>query len=463
VSWNLSASHVGDVGRCPGTCYSADTALTNAGIMAYTTADWVTGGIWDRGHMAPSADWTSSEADNNTTFFLTNFLPQAPDLNQGPWERLEAALRDTVAAGREVYIIAGGIFTNGTGLGMIQGKIAIPDSTWKIAVIVPVGTGIGAGGTLPSNATVLAVNMPNVQGIRGIPWQTWLTTIGKVERSTGYDFLDLLSEPTECLAEGRNCAPTARITGASFATTEGEALTFSAATSTDPNAADLLTKQWYVNGTLAGSGDSFTRTFANDGSFELKLIVSDAAGASSSAVATVAISNVAPAINAFSGATILRGETYSLSGTFTDPGSDSWTGSVNYGDGSSASFPLSGHSFNHSHTYATAGTFTVTMSVNDGAATATRTATVVVKTALQGIDDLNAAILNLGLNKGETNSLQVKLAAASRQIREGNTTAATNQLEALINEFAALERSGRVPAPVAAFLSASVQRIIAAM
>jgi hypothetical protein len=103
------------------------------------------------------------------------------------------------------------------------------------------------------------------------------------------------------------------------------------------------------------------------------------------------------------------------------------------------------------------------MSVNDGAATATRTATVVVKTASQAIDDLTAAILNLGLNKGETNSLQVKLAAANRQIREGNTTAATNQLEALINEIAALGNSGRVPAPVAAFLSASVQRIIAAM
>jgi hypothetical protein len=83
VSWNLDASHIGDNGRCPGTCYSADTALSNAGLPAYTTADWVSGATYDRGHMAPSADWTSSEADNNTTFFLSNFLPQRPDLNQG--------------------------------------------------------------------------------------------------------------------------------------------------------------------------------------------------------------------------------------------------------------------------------------------------------------------------------------------------------------------------------------------
>jgi DNA/RNA endonuclease G (NUC1) len=208
VSWNLSASHIGNSGRCEGTCYSADTVLSKAGLPAYTTADWVSGATWDRGHMAPSADWTSSEADNNTTFFLTNFLPQAPDLNQGPWERLEAALRDSVGTGREVYIIAGGIFTNGTGLGSILnlGKIWIPDSTYKIAIITPAGTGIGSNGTLPPNTTVMAVNMPNVQGIRGVNWMNYLTTIARVEQSTGYNFLDLLSEPTECVVENRACS-----------------------------------------------------------------------------------------------------------------------------------------------------------------------------------------------------------------------------------------------------------------
>jgi DNA/RNA endonuclease G (NUC1)/PKD repeat protein len=463
VSWNLSASHLGDVGRCSGTCYSADTALINAGITAYTTADWVSGGVWDRGHMAPSADWVASEADNNTTFFLSNFLPQAPDLNQGPWEVLESRLRDTVRAGREIYIIAGGIFTNGVGLGTIQGKIGIPDSTWKIAVIVPAGMGIGAGGTLPPNTTIIAVNMPNVQGIRGVNWETYKTTIDKIQRSTGYDFLDLLSEPTECLAEGRNCVPTARITGASYTTTEGQSLSFSGATSSDPNAGDLLTRQWYVNGAPSGTGDSFSYTFANDGSYEVKLIVTDAAGANSTAVATVAISNVAPVIDAFSGATILRGETYAVSGTFTDPGADKWTGAADYGDGSSSTFSPSGHSFDLSHAYATAGTYTVTVSVNDGAATDTKTATVVVKSASQGITDLDAAVIALGLPKGQANSLQAKLANAAKQTRDGNSTAAANVLGAFINEVNALAQSGRISDASAVQLIAYAQRVIAAM
>jgi DNA/RNA endonuclease G (NUC1) len=463
VSWNLSASHVGDVGRCSGTCYSADTALTKAGITAYTTADWVSGGIWDRGHMAPSADWTASEADNNTTFFLSNFLPQAPDLNQGPWERLESALRDTVAAGREVYIIAGGIFTNGVGLGTIQGKIAIPDSTWKIAVIVPAGAGIGSSGTLPPNTTVLAVNMPNVQGIRAADWRDYRTTIGKIERSTGYDFLDLLSEPTECLAEGRNCAPTARITGATFTGSEGQSLGFNGSTSSDPNAGDVLTERWYVNGSLVGTGDDFSYTFANDGIYEIKLIVTDGGNSNSTAVATVAISNVAPVVDSFTGGTILRGETYSTAGSFTDPGADVWTGSVNYGDGASSGFTPSGHSFTLSHTYADAGTFTVTVSVADGAATGTKAATVVVKTAAQGIPDLDAAVLALGLAKGPSNSLQVKLTNAAKHLRDGNTAAAKNVLQAFMNEIEALEQSRRISARSAAQLVDYAQRLITAM
>lgn len=207
VSWNLDASHLGGSGRCTGTCYSADTALTRAGLPAYTTADWVSNNTYDRGHMAPSADWTSSEADNNTTFFLSNFLPQTRDLNAGPWERLETALRDSVAGGREAYVIAGGVFDNGVGLGTLLnlGKIAIPNAAWKIAVITPAGTGLNADGTLPANSTVLAVMMPNVTGVAADGFEKYLSTVAKIEQATGYNFLALLVESTQCRVEVRTC------------------------------------------------------------------------------------------------------------------------------------------------------------------------------------------------------------------------------------------------------------------
>jgi hypothetical protein len=412
--------------------------------------------------MAPSADWTASEADNNTTFFLTNFLPQAPNMNQGPWARLEDALRDSVLlANREVYIIAGGIFTNGVGLGSIQnrGLIWIPDSTYKIALIMPAGTGIGAAGTLPANTTVLAVNMPNVNTISG-DWRTWLTTVARVQASTGYDFLDLLSEPTECLVEGRNCAPTARITAPAYTASEGQSIEFSGATSSDPNQGDALVKQWFVNGVPAGTGETFSYTFDNDGLYTIKLVVTDGAGANSTAVATASIANVAPVMAAFSGATILRGETYTAAGTFADPGADTWTGSVVYGDGASSPLSMSGRTFSLSHVYATAGSFTVTVTVNDGASSDTRTATVAVKTSLDGIADLDAAVSGLGLNGGLTNSLRVKLTNAAKQVAAGKTTPAVNMLEAFIEEVGALAQSGRIGAADAQEVVAYAQRVI---
>jgi DNA/RNA endonuclease G (NUC1) len=378
VSWNLSASHLGGSGRCSGTCYSADTALSNAGIPAYTTADWVSGGVWDRGHMAPSADWTASEADNNTTFFLTNFLPQAGDLNQGPWERLESALRDSVTLGkREVYVIAGGIFSNGTGLGSIQnlGKIWIPDSTWKIAVIVPAGTGIGAGGTLPANSTVLAVNMPNVEGIRALHWSTWLTSVAKIEASTGYDFLDLLSDPTECVVEQRNCAPV---------------------------------------------------------------------------------------VAAFDGATLLRNETYSAAGSFSDPNADTWTGTVSYGDGTTSALAISGKTFNLSHDYMTAGSYTVTVTVTDGTAAHSRSATVVVKSAAQGIADLEGLLPGLGANLGQMTSLRNKLSNAQKHL-DDNQAQSVHQLEQFIEEIDKLVEQRRANAVVGQQLIAYARRVIGAI
>jgi endonuclease G len=206
VSWDLSATHLGDADRC--NCFTADTALTRLGYPAPTTADYVSGGQYDRGHMEPSADQSATDAENAATFILTNVLPQRHDLNAGPWERLEVALRDSVRAGREVYTIAGGIFTGGVGLGTVggRGRIAIPDSTWKIAVIMPAGRGL-ADIHAVGDVTVIAVNMPNVTGIQSVPWPTYLTTVASIERSTGYDFLSALPAPIQCRVEGRTCPP----------------------------------------------------------------------------------------------------------------------------------------------------------------------------------------------------------------------------------------------------------------
>ena len=82
---------------------------------------------------------------------------------------------------------------------------------------------------------------------------------------------------------------------------------------------------------------------------------------------TLTISNVAPTVNAGSGATIFESATFSSTGSISDPDNGAWTGTVNYGDDTAPqALTITGNIFNLSHTYATYGSYTVTVTVNDG-------------------------------------------------------------------------------------------------
>jgi len=50
----------------------------------YTGSGSIAGFSIDRGHMTRSFDRTAGILDNATTFYLSNVVPQASELNQGP-------------------------------------------------------------------------------------------------------------------------------------------------------------------------------------------------------------------------------------------------------------------------------------------------------------------------------------------------------------------------------------------
>ena len=481
VSWNLDATHKGSASRC--NCFTADTAVMRLGAQAWNTSDWINGGIWSRGHMSPSADWADTPGDNAPTFFLSNMIPQNQAANAGAWGSLENYLRTLATGSTEIYIIAGPIFTkNRSGAGVdgfgwmnSTGHIAVPDSMWKVAIVVPDTRDAGAI-TNPSDLRVIAVNMPNDASATG-DWSGYTTTIDRIQQSTGYDLLSALPADVQCRIEVRNCVPVARLTGSGLAGgDEGQTLNFSAATSSDADAGDVLSYQWSVAGQPAGSASTLSYTFADNGSYAVRVIVADDKGAADTASAVITVANVAPTIAPFDGATILQGETYTASGSFTDPGADSWRASVNYGDGSATSgLPLAGNSFALEHAYAAAGSFTVTVNVLDkDGGMGTGTAHVVIQSPAQGISNLSSMVASLGgapgaaaakggLNAGQVNSLQVKLNAASSQLAGGNGSAATNTIEAFINEMSALVRSARLGDSTAAPIVDYARRVIASI
>nr|WP_236994331.1 IgGFc-binding protein [Methylomicrobium sp. RS1] len=155
--------------------------------------------------------------------------------------------------------------------------------------------------------------------------------------------------------------------GGPYTVNEGGSVTLNGSADSDTNA-DQLTFEWDLdnNGSfeISGATPSFQ---GSDGpsvhSVTLKVV---GLGGSSQAVATVTVNNVAPTVNAGADATLNRGSAFNQSGSFSDPGTDTWSATVDYGDGSGVQpLPLNGKNFGLNHLYAGNGTYTVTVTVTD--------------------------------------------------------------------------------------------------
>lgn len=138
---------------------------------------------YDRGHMVPSADRTASQQDNSATFLMTNIFPQTAANNRGPWRVLEQYCRDLVyQQGKTLYII-GGVY--GKKRPISQGKVIPPSRTWKVVIVFD---GEPRVEDVTDNTEIIAVDMPNSKHLKE-QWQSYQTSIDRIEVATGYDLL----------------------------------------------------------------------------------------------------------------------------------------------------------------------------------------------------------------------------------------------------------------------------------
>jgi endonuclease G len=179
VSWHLDDTWVGSLARVD--TFRPDPAVPSDWYRVQATDYFGSG--FDRGHMVPNADRdpATSSPINQATFLMTNMIPQAPDNNQGPWANMENYLR-TLLPAHEIYIVAGGAGTGGTGSNggvtttIAGGKVTVPAQTWKVALVIPKGDGDDIA-RVNASARTIAVIMPNTQGIRNVNWQSYLTSV----------------------------------------------------------------------------------------------------------------------------------------------------------------------------------------------------------------------------------------------------------------------------------------------
>ena len=131
---------------------------------------------YDRGHLAPSADFRWSYTALSESYYYSNMTPQRPGFNRYSWAELENALRSYVYnhPGTQLYVVSGPVLHEDLpAISRSVNGVSIPESYFKIAVDLDRQRGIG-------------FIMPNRQ--ISAPIETFAKPIREIEAELGYDF-----------------------------------------------------------------------------------------------------------------------------------------------------------------------------------------------------------------------------------------------------------------------------------
>lgn len=210
IAWKLEADQIGSSGRTNN--FLQDPDLENYLIQFPSNLHAVDpneykGSCFDRGHQVPSADRTDNRENNQTTFLMSNMVPQTPFLNRVIWEHLEQYTRDLVQKmDKKVYIIAGPIYDQNFGFIGPAKNIPVPSKNFKVIIVLNANQ---SPEDINSTTQIISVIMPNtlqdgrkpmedlVQLCKALSpgvvdkndWTKYKTTVAEVEKLSGFKIL----------------------------------------------------------------------------------------------------------------------------------------------------------------------------------------------------------------------------------------------------------------------------------
>lgn len=104
--------------------FREDPILVKKGIPTSKPSEYTKSG-YDKGHLAPSADFSWNEEANDLTFVMSNMVPQKASLNRDAWRRLEAKVRLWACGEDHISVITGPIEL--VHLPRLKSGLAIPE------------------------------------------------------------------------------------------------------------------------------------------------------------------------------------------------------------------------------------------------------------------------------------------------------------------------------------------------
>ncbi|MCQ6962291.1 alkaline phosphatase family protein [Methanolobus chelungpuianus] len=149
---------------------------------------------------------------------------------------------------------------------------------------------------------------------------------------------------------------------------EGHSISFNASSSYDPDGnEDIVSYEWDfdMDGIADSTGMEVAHMWDDDHNGQVSLKVTDSNGASTTNITNVTVLNALPVVDC-SNFTVQWGDTMTLSGNSTDPGNDSWSCEINWGDGSPVEpGTMSGNEVSGVHMYSTPGEYETMLKVLD--------------------------------------------------------------------------------------------------
>lgn len=145
---------------------------------------------YDRGHMAPSADFAWWQKAMDESFYYSNMSPQLSGLNRNKWRILEDILRDYAnRTGNLLYVTTGPLFTGIIENPLADSKIDVPGAYFKV-VVDPIAK-CGIGFVLPNEFISTKEKLIN-----------YYHPIDDIEEMAGLDFFAALEDQLEWFVEG---------------------------------------------------------------------------------------------------------------------------------------------------------------------------------------------------------------------------------------------------------------------